>query len=349
MTTLKKIIPALLVTILLLFPSFQNVQAKDSGMEDWLVDTANPAINNIVTEFNNTTQENWYVNLSSHLIEGDYKKTTEKLGVLHDDIKSMKKEVENIKAPRSAKKKDKKQIKAIKKNLTKSLKQTDASVKKLTKRIEKDKKIKVIKPRKSEQKNMSKVNAAYVELNDSHSVDTPPLGLISAIKIDQEAAEKIVHDYNEEQKKIAAKKAEVKKKEEARKAAEAEVKAKEEAEKKRLAEEKAAEEEAKRLEEEKKAEELARAEQHKAGEEAKRLEEEKKAEELAKAEQQKAEEEAKIFEEEQKKEAIAPSNEPEWFQNCTELRKKYPNGVASDHPAYQSKMDRDKDDWACER
>jgi micrococcal nuclease len=39
----------------------------------------------------------------------------------------------------------------------------------------------------------------------------------------------------------------------------------------------------------------------------------------------------------------------EWFDNCTHLRTKYPNGVASDHPAYQSKMDRDKDNFACEK
>jgi len=31
------------------------------------------------------------------------------------------------------------------------------------------------------------------------------------------------------------------------------------------------------------------------------------------------------------------------------LRKKYPEGVPSDHPAYASKHDRDKDGWACER
>ena len=37
-----------------------------------------------------------------------------------------------------------------------------------------------------------------------------------------------------------------------------------------------------------------------------------------------------------------------FFANCTELRKKYPNGVASDHPAYQPKMDRDNDNFACE-
>lgn len=39
----------------------------------------------------------------------------------------------------------------------------------------------------------------------------------------------------------------------------------------------------------------------------------------------------------------------EYYQNCTELRKVYPDGVPSDHPAYARKHDRDKDDWACER
>ncbi|MGJ7910033.1 thermonuclease family protein [Neobacillus sp. LXY-1] len=37
-----------------------------------------------------------------------------------------------------------------------------------------------------------------------------------------------------------------------------------------------------------------------------------------------------------------------FFQNCTELRKVYPNGVPSTHPAYQSLLDRDKDHYACE-
>lgn len=36
------------------------------------------------------------------------------------------------------------------------------------------------------------------------------------------------------------------------------------------------------------------------------------------------------------------------FANCTELKTQFPDGVASDHPAYQPKMDRDKDNWACE-
>lgn len=43
------------------------------------------------------------------------------------------------------------------------------------------------------------------------------------------------------------------------------------------------------------------------------------------------------------------AGETENFANCTELRTKYPNGVPSDHPAYQSKMDRDKDNYACEQ
>lgn len=39
----------------------------------------------------------------------------------------------------------------------------------------------------------------------------------------------------------------------------------------------------------------------------------------------------------------------EFFQNCTELRKVYPNGVPKGHPAYQAKMDKDKDNYACEQ
>jgi micrococcal nuclease len=39
----------------------------------------------------------------------------------------------------------------------------------------------------------------------------------------------------------------------------------------------------------------------------------------------------------------------ESFKNCTEMRKKYPDGVKKGHPAYDAKHDRDKDGWACER
>ena len=37
------------------------------------------------------------------------------------------------------------------------------------------------------------------------------------------------------------------------------------------------------------------------------------------------------------------------YKNCTELRKVHPRGVPKGHCAYQSRMDRDKDGWACER
>lgn len=39
----------------------------------------------------------------------------------------------------------------------------------------------------------------------------------------------------------------------------------------------------------------------------------------------------------------------ESYQNCTEMRKVYPNGVPSTHQAYETKHDRDKDNFACER
>lgn len=54
--------------------------------------------------------------------------------------------------------------------------------------------------------------------------------------------------------------------------------------------------------------------------------------------------------EETKPGAPTPTPTPDQtnFKNCTELKKVYPNGVAKGHPAYQAKMDRDNDGWACE-
>ncbi|TVT29645.1 hypothetical protein FO441_05015 [Salinicoccus cyprini] len=43
-----------------------------------------------------------------------------------------------------------------------------------------------------------------------------------------------------------------------------------------------------------------------------------------------------------------PAQTTEFFQNCTELKTVYPDGVAQGHAAYQGKMDRDKDGYACE-
>lgn len=39
----------------------------------------------------------------------------------------------------------------------------------------------------------------------------------------------------------------------------------------------------------------------------------------------------------------------ESYKNCTLLREVYPDGVPEENPAYESKHDRDKDGWACER
>ncbi|MEG0259105.1 MAG: excalibur calcium-binding domain-containing protein [Lysinibacillus sp.] len=125
----------------------------------------------------------------------------------------------------------------------------------------------------------------------------------------------------EEQAKIEAKeKAKAQAEEQARIEAEEKAKA--------LAEEQA------RIEAEEKAKVLA--------EEQARIEAEEKAKALA-AEQ------ARIEAEKQANTTPPAVNESESFQNCTELRKAYPNGVPSTHPAYAPKHDRDKDNFACER
>lgn len=57
----------------------------------------------------------------------------------------------------------------------------------------------------------------------------------------------------------------------------------------------------------------------------------------------------------EKDDVVAPIVPPvenvqsESFKNCTEMRKVHPSGVPSNHPAYESKHDRDKDNYACER
>ena len=109
--------------------------------------------------------------------------------------------------------------------------------------------------------------------------------------------------------------------------------AEEEAEKQRLAEE-----EKKKAEAEAEKQRIALAEKKKAEEEAakkRQAEEKKKAEQQAKNNQT-------------NNQNSSQSNIPQSFKNCEEMRKYYPNGVASTHPAYASKHDRDKDGWACE-
>lgn len=36
------------------------------------------------------------------------------------------------------------------------------------------------------------------------------------------------------------------------------------------------------------------------------------------------------------------------YDNCTEVRKDFPKGIPSNHPAYEKKFDRDDDGFACE-
>jgi flagellar biosynthesis protein FliP len=113
--------------------------------------------------------------------------------------------------------------------------------------------------------------------------------------------------------------------------------------------------EADRIEAEEKAEVEAQKAKVLEEQKAQELEEQKRQEELGK--QQAAEEEKRKAEEDAalraKEEAAAKAeaNTPivERFKNCTEMRKVYPNGVPSTHPAYESKHDRDKDNHACEQ
>lgn len=105
--------------------------------------------------------------------------------------------------------------------------------------------------------------------------------------------------------------------------------------------------------------------------EQKRIEEERiKAEQEAlvrQQEQERQQQEALAKQQEQEKqrqEALAQQQEQERqqqeaeaeasqqvqsYSNCTQLRQDYPAGVPSSHPAYASRLDRDKDNYACER
>ncbi|MFJ5714663.1 excalibur calcium-binding domain-containing protein [Neobacillus sp. NPDC093127] len=173
-----------------------------------------------------------------------------------------------------------------------------------------------------------------------------------------QASEAKVKSKEEANKKAAAlaqakKEAELKAKEDAEQKAkqEAEEKTKLEAEAKAKAE---AEQNAKVEVEQKakaEAEQKAKAEaEQKAKAEA---EQKAKAEAEAKARAEaearaKAEEEAQAKAQQQKATSTTTSEQTS-FANCTELRKVYPNGVPSTHPAYTSKMDRDNDGYACEK
>ncbi|MFS0781238.1 excalibur calcium-binding domain-containing protein [Bacillus sp. 1P06AnD] len=149
------------------------------------------------------------------------------------------------------------------------------------------------------------------------------------------AAEQKAKAEAEEKAKIAAEqKAKAEAEERARIAAEQKTKAEAE-EKARIAAEQKAKAEA---------EERARivAEQKAKAEEKARIATEQKA----KAE---ADEKARIAAQQSANNTSTSDRGNESFKNCTELRKVYPNGVPSSHPAYEPRLDRDKDNFACER
>ncbi|MEC1303501.1 MULTISPECIES: excalibur calcium-binding domain-containing protein [Lysinibacillus] len=109
-----------------------------------------------------------------------------------------------------------------------------------------------------------------------------------------------------------------------------------------------------RKKEQEKQEELERQKELERQAELKRQEELERQAELERQEEAKKQEELK--QQQEAEAAVQQSNsqqqntpQKEYYRNCTELRKVYPNGVGSDHPAYASKHDRDNDNWACER
>ncbi|HDR7718263.1 MULTISPECIES: excalibur calcium-binding domain-containing protein [Bacillus cereus group] len=105
----------------------------------------------------------------------------------------------------------------------------------------------------------------------------------------------------------------------------------------------------KKAEEQEKKEKEKEDQEIKAQEEKKAAEEKRRQEEAQKQEEQRKLAEAQKQEESTSKSTINNSGASESFSNCTELRKKYPNGVPSSHPAYSAKLDRDKDGFACEK
>ncbi|MGG3673834.1 excalibur calcium-binding domain-containing protein [Bacillus nitratireducens] len=113
--------------------------------------------------------------------------------------------------------------------------------------------------------------------------------------------------------------------------------------------EKSEKEKDKKAEEQEKKEKEKEEQEIKAKEEKKAAEETRRQEEAQKQEEQRKLEEAQKQEESTSKSTINNSGASESFSNCTELRKKYPNGVPSSHPAYSAKLDRDKDGFACEK
>lgn len=141
----------------------------------------------------------------------------------------------------------------------------------------------------------------------------------------------------------------VQEEEQAQLAIEQQAKEEEDAKKKAAEEEEAKVAAEKKAEEERLAAEQAEKDRIAAEEAEKKAEEERLAAEEAAAAQLAAEQQAQAEAEAQE---AAAQEQVETvrtdFQNCTDVRTVYPDGIPSDHPAYKAKFDRDHDDWGCE-
>jgi len=319
---------------------FQEAYAKDNEVEKWASKTLQPAIDSNVKSFNDSWEKNWNVNISAHLINGDKYKTLDKLENLRTDIQNSQEAIKEIKAAKQANKEQKENLKLIIQDLDKAFSTHDKQVEKMIKVIDKDKKIKSTdkydKKINKSNKQLAETNKAYAKLQKELKLDIKEINFNEIVTINEEKATEILRKDKERKDKAAMKKAEK------------EEKLRIENENKVIAE----------LEEKLKNQQATYKEKKEAFE--KEITDLKASNttlttEVATLKSQASSKAANSTASSSGSGSATPaptpaaSSESEWFQNCTELRKKYPSGVASSHPAYQSKMDRDKDEWACER
>lgn len=181
-------------------------QAKDNEMKSWLEESLNPSIDNVVRDFNKITKEYWYLNLSNYLLEMDKDTTIQGLTLLREEIKTLKKDLKNIKLPKTADRKDKKSVKSINKDLSKALNKMDRDAKKLIKRISKDKNVKEVKNKEFEEKRIERVNSKYLELNKKYSIEVDELKFNKSTKINKNLAKDIISKHKKEIQKAEKKK-----------------------------------------------------------------------------------------------------------------------------------------------
>ena len=319
--------------VLTTFP-FQEAQAKSDDAIKWGTETLQPSIASNIERFNKSWEKNWNINLSAYLVEGDKEKTLKKLATLRIDIQSSQESIDELK---EANKEQKKNLKVIKQNLHDVFTTHDQQVEKVIKVIEQEKKFASTakydtKLNKSYSK-LDKADEAYAKLQKDLKLDVEKISFNEIVTIDKAEAKEILQ--KEKAKKEAA----------AKKKAAEEEKLKIENENKAIAELK------KELTDQQAAhkEKTDAFEKEIANLKATNTTLQTEVDSLKSQVSSKSANSTSSGASTQSDTASATNNEPEWFKNCTEMRKKYPNGVASDHPAYASKHDRDKDGYACER